>query len=138
MPDTLDQVTATLTEEKDKITLELTKLNQQTKELEDSLNRINQALNALGQKPSSETPRKKRKPNAKPPATQTEVSNAIADLLAGGKVLTQDQIKQAVDQQMLSSGKSRVGLAIRIKQALDDDVIEETDKGFKLQAGVST
>ncbi len=122
----LNDVTTTLHKEADQLQEKLTTTRSQAKEIEANLKRLQAALSAL----EGKTPKKTRA--TKPPVTQNQISKAVTDALGDGRVLTKADIKERLDQAATKAGKSRVGLALRLDQALKDDTIEETGGKYRL------
>ncbi len=124
----LEDVTTTLLKEETKLKTKLAELQKQTTSIGQDLKRVRAAMSAL----DGTTKQKKTTRTTKPPVTQTEVNNGVADTLADGQMLTRAEIKQRVEEQATKAGKSRVGLALRINQALKDDVYEESEGQYRL------
>ena len=129
---TITNVTEQLQQEETKLKEQLEQRQTQVTALQADLTRLQTALAALTGN-NNKQQRKQKRPNTKPAATQTEVSHGIADALADGRVLTAEQITQSVEKVTVAAGKSRVGLALRIEQALNDNNIEQQKNGsYKL------
>jgi len=127
--------TNTLTSVTDQLVAEETKLKEQLQQhqtqvttLQSDLTRLQTALTALTGN-NKKQQRKPKRPNTKPAATQTDVNHAIADALDKGRTMTFEQITERIEQTITTAGKSRVGLALRIKQALSHDNIEHQQNG---------
>ena len=123
----LTDVTTTLHKEADQLQNKLTTTRTQAKEIEANLKRLQAALSALEDK----SPNKKTRAT-KPPVTQAQISKAVTDALGDGRTLTKADIKERLDKAATNAGKSRVGLALRLDQALKADNIEQTDGKYHL------
>lgn len=96
------------------------KLNEIVVELEDDLaerrgdlERIQNAIAALEQKP-----RKKRKTPSKPSASKADVESALMAAKDANPDATDDQLRQAAEEKLVENGFARSGLALRFKQVL--------------------
>lgn len=117
--DTITTVTEQLQSEETKLKAQLQEHQTQVNTIQADLTRLQQALKALSG--NNKTQRKSKRPNTKPAATQELVNQVITDAFAGGHPLTREQITKQVQQSIVEDGKSRVGLALRIKQALESE-----------------
>jgi len=122
----LTDVTTTLHKEADQLQQKLTTTRTQAKEIEANLKRLHAALSAL----EGKSPKKTRA--TKPPVTQAQISKAVTDALGDGRTLTKADIKERLDLVATKAGKSRVGLALRLDQALKADNIQQTDGKYHL------
>ena len=125
---TITTVTEQLQQEETKLKEQLNQHQTQVNTLQADLQRLQTAIKALTSNHKGTTKKQKR-PNTKPAATQAEVTQAITNALAEGRVLTAEQITERVQEATAKLGKSRVGLALRIKQCLKDDSIEQQKNG---------
>ena len=98
------------------VTLEAERL-----EIKGSLKSLDAALKALQKKTAKDKP-------ARPAATTAEVIELLTKLLADKQELAASALEQKLGEMLLASGKSRMGLKLRLKQALND-------KQFKSVAG---
>ena len=121
--DTITTVTEQLQTEETKLNAKLQEHQTQVNTIRADLTRLQQALKALST--NNKTQRKQRGPNTKPAATQDQVNQAITAALADGHSLTSEQITKQVQQSILKDGKSKAGLVLRIKQALESDEFAE-------------
>ena len=117
--DTITTVTEQLQSEETKLKAKLQEHQTQVTTIQADLSRLQQALKALSG--NNKKQRKQKSPNTKPAATQDQVNQVITAALAGGHPLTSEQITNQVQQSIVKDGKSKVGLALRIKQALESE-----------------
>ena len=116
--------------EEDRIQADLDGLRRQVKSGEAQLRQIQRALSVLDNKPRS------RSGNQKPAATRQEVVRAMTEILRTNGTLEEDVLKRLVAEKVASLGKSRIGLALRFTEALNDkrfaraegDMISENTK----------
>lgn len=125
----LTAVTTTLKAEEAKLQEQLTEHQQAAKDIQSNLDRLRTAIKALD---TNHTTRKQRGPNTKPTVTQGQVSKAVTDALGNGRVLTKADIKERLEQAATKAGKSRVGLVLRLDQALKDGSIQESGGKYRL------
>ena len=100
--------------EETRIQADLDELRRQVKFGETQLKQIQRALSVLNDKPRAKSS------NQKPAATKQEVMNTITDLLGANGSFEEGELKRLVAEKLASLGKSRIGLALRFTEALND------------------
>lgn len=98
--------------EETRIQTDLDELRRRVKSGETQLKQIQRALSVLVEKPRSKSA------SHKPAATRKEVIAAITKILS--TTASVDELKQLVADKLASVGKSRIGLALRFTEALND------------------
>jgi predicted nuclease with TOPRIM domain len=101
--------------EETRIQADLDELRHQVKAGETQLKQIQRALSVLDEKPRS------RSANHKPAPTRQEVISAITEILGPTGSVDEAELKQLVADKLASVGKSRIGLALRFTEAMNDD-----------------
>jgi predicted nuclease with TOPRIM domain len=109
--------------EETRIQADLDELRQRVKSGEIQIKRIQKALSVLDEKPRSKSG------NQKPAATRQEVIRAMTELLRTNGTLEEDVLKRLVAEKVASLGKSRIGLALRFTEALNDKRFARADDG---------
>lgn len=127
----VESIVEELTNEQTRLRDRLTDLKSELARIEAALTRVNGALNALRGNAKAKSMRR-------PAATQQEVIELIELVLRNKQPLTLTILKQEVEQRVTASGKSRMGFALRFKEALSDARFIETQAGFQLDDGLST
>ncbi len=87
------------------------------------IKRIQKTLSVLDEKPRSKSG------NQKPAATRQEVTRAMSELLTTNVSLEEDELKRLVAEKIISLGKSRIGLALRFTEALNDKRFARAEDG---------
>ena len=100
--------------EETRIQTDLDELRRRVKSGETQLKQIQRALSVLAEKPRSKSA------NHKPAATRKEVIAAIAEILSTTASVDEAELKQLVADKLASVGKSRIGLALRFTEAMND------------------
>jgi len=103
---------------------DLDELRRQVKSSETHLRQIQRALSVLNDKPRGKSS------NRKPAATRQEVMKTMTDLLRTKGSLKEDQLKRLVAEKLASLGKSRIGLALRLTEALNDRRFVRAEDGL--------
>ena len=127
MDERLSGVLKTLRSEEATLRGEAQKLKAELKEKEADLKRVRAALAALGEKPSGRA--------KKPACSKAEVANAIAQVLQAQGVLEQAKLQTQVEELISKAGKSRMGFALRFKEALKDERFIDLPAGYRLDSG---
>jgi hypothetical protein len=109
--------------EEARLRTDLDELRRQVKSTETQLKQIRRALSVLDEKPRSKLT------NHKSAATRQEVIRAMTELLRTNGTLEEDELKQLVAEKIASLGKSRIGLALRFKEALRDKRFARAEGG---------
>jgi hypothetical protein len=100
--------------EETRIQADLDGLRQQVKSGEIQLKRIQKALSVLAEKPRSKSG------NHKPAARKRDVIAAMTDLLDAKGSVEEGELKRLVAEKLASVGKSRIGIALRFTEALNE------------------
>lgn len=125
MTERLTEVAQQLKGERDTLAIEVKSLKQGLAEREAELARIDGALKALGAKPNGRTTRK-------PAATKEDVIEAMLAVLGSSGPLAEEDLRHELERQITESGKSRMGLSLRFKEALQDDRFQDGPGGYQL------
>ena len=125
-------VVAELRREAEKMESELHEIGQRKKTLEAELKRVQGALQSLGVKPE-------RKSSAKKPSpTKNDVAAATRRVLTERAPLAFDELKSQVGDALVSDGKTKMGLALRLKEVLQDgDNFVDGPGGWRVREVVS-
>ena len=128
---TLEKVTDDLRGEVGRLAEESCRLKEALKVNESLRKRAEAALRALGgnQKPKPS--------DRKPSASKADVIGVITSLLTKAGVIPELELRRQVERHVTASGKSRMGLALRMKEALADSRFTETEQGYQLAARVA-
>jgi hypothetical protein len=110
--------------EETRIQADLDELRQRVKSGEIQIKRIQKALSVLDEKPRSKSA------NQKPAATRQDVMRAMTELLRTNGSLPEDELKRLVAEKIASLGKSRIGLALRFTEALNDNRFARAEDGL--------
>ena len=124
--DPLLSVEKTLAAEEQKLTDQQVELKRQLASVAANIKRIRLARAAL--KPKSKAPTSKRPPAPNRKDVQTAVQTALTD----HGVLVKEELTKHVADLLSFEGKSKVGLAIRLKEVLADPAIVDTPGGYRL------
>ena len=122
----LDAIADQLQAEKVRIEKVKAELKEDLKATEDQLKRVEGALSALGVKPTANGTEKKKA------ATKIEVTQIVEALLKDHGVVEEENLKAFVEQKLKEAGKSFIGLALRLKEALKDPRFVDSPAGYRL------
>ena len=125
----VEAIVEELTREQAKLRERLAALKCELAEIEAALARVNGALDALRGKDSGKRMRR-------PAASKQEVIELVEAVLSANQPLSRDSLMQEVEKRILSSGKSRMGLALRFKEALSESQFVVTPEGIQLDDGL--
>ena len=109
----IESVKQSLKEQQAKLNEIVMELEEDLVERRSDLERIQNAIAALEQKP-----RKKRKTPSKPSASKADVESALMAAKDSNPDSTDDQLRQAAEEKLVEQGFARSGLALRFKQVL--------------------
>lgn len=118
MLERLDSAISSLQEEEKTLLGRKSELDQQASELDAALKRVRGALSALGAATSGK-PGGKRGP-AKPSPDKNVVRDAVTQSLRT-QSLRENDLRAEVERRVASSGYSRMGLSLRLKEVLGED-----------------
>lgn len=127
----VERIVEELSREQKRLQERLTALKAELAEIEAALARVNGALDALRGKG-------KGKGTRKPAATKQEVISLIESVLGKKQPLSRCVLKRKVEETLLASGKSRMGFALRFKEALAEAQFVETQDGIQMEGGPPT
>lgn len=113
-----------LTQEQTRLRERLGELKAELSKIESALARVNGALEALRGSGRAKT--------RKSAATKQEVIEFIKTILQSKHVVKQGDLKRHVEALVTEAGKSRMGLALRIKEALNEPCFLATEAGIQL------
>lgn len=114
--------------EEARIQSDVERLHHEAKAAEAQLRQVRGALAALKEKPQSKSG------PTKPAATKEEVVQTMVALLQAKGPLRQGDLKRFIEQRVAAAGKSRSGLALRFREALNDPRFKCAPSGISLNA----
>ena len=118
-----------LRREEVRLQADLEKHRQQARDCEIQLKQIQKALSALNERP------RRRPASDRPPVRKEEAVNAMSDILRERGPLQESELKRLVCEELVKAGRSRVGLALRFKEAFKDShFIRNVDGMISIQA----
>ena len=127
MNDALDNISQELKAELGRLTDLSGSLSAQLRTVDAQLKRVRQALKALTSKSVAISAK-----NSKPCVSKVEVVTIIEALLGTCEVISASDLRIRVEQEVVKTGKSRMGLALRIKEALAMPRFHETAEGVRM------
>lgn len=110
--------------EETRIQADLDDLRRHIKSSENQLKQIQRALPVLDEKPRTKSAKNK------PSATRQEVIAAMTDVLDTNGSVEEVELKRLVADKLVSVGKSRIGLALRFKEALKGEQFARSEDGL--------
>ncbi|MCO6042700.1 hypothetical protein NG895_02160 [Aeoliella sp. ICT_H6.2] len=117
----LQEEHARLSEQSESLAAELRRVEQQLKQ-------VRSAVKALTGKPSAKPAGK----TSKPCASKADVVLVIETLLRSQPAMSLADLRTRVEQRIVKAGKSRMGLALRFKEAIATSRFRETEHGVSL------
>jgi hypothetical protein len=123
----LKRASGELVEAEGKLAEDVKQRREELKAAESELKRVRKALGRLGIK----SERKERK-RGKPAPTKEEVIAVVEDILSEREVVHAEVLEQEVVEAIVRQGKSKMGLSLRIKEALKDKRFAPDDDGYRL------
>jgi hypothetical protein len=134
MDDPLDAISQDLYSEHERLAHECQTLKAQLRETECKLKRVHSAVKSLADKPTNKSASKTTKPSA----SKAQVVAIVDELLHEQTVIPVEKLRSRIEQRVVASGKSRMGLALRIKEALATPRFATTDVGVRLVSDVGS
>jgi sugar-specific transcriptional regulator TrmB len=125
----VEAIVEELSREQARLRERLTALKSELAEIEAALARVNGALDALRGK-------EKAKRMRRPAASKQDVIELVEAVLGERQPLGRTALRHEVEQRVLASGKSRMGLALRFKEALGEPQFVTTPEGIQLDDGL--
>lgn len=126
----VESIVDELTQEQTRLRERLAELKTELSKIEAALCRVTGALNALRGNSKTRT--------RKPAVTKQEVVNLIHVVLRKKSPLQRDVLKKVIEQQIIANGKSRMGFALRFKEALAVANVRESNQELSLSSQSST
>ena len=124
----VETIVEELTREQTRLQARLTQLKAELAKIEAAMTRVNGALAALRGNGKAKTMRR-------PAANKQDVIALIEAVLHEKQQLSPSALKHEVEQRVIASGKSRMGLALRFNEALSESQFIETQAGVELRDG---
>ncbi len=78
-------------------------------------------------------PKSERKNGKKQAATKQDVTSIIEAALQQHGVLREEEIRDVVEAKLQKDGRSKRGLALRLRESLESDSFVKTDDGFQIR-----
>lgn len=123
---TLGRIVGELQGEEARLLERRQELAQALDELDKELHRVQAGVHALTGKAATKGKSTKPSPN------KDVVRDAVRQCLENGARLDADALKSAVAVKVKAVGYSCVGMALRLKEVLEEDYFEECDGGYRL------
>ena len=117
-----------LRKEQSRLIEERNTVQARLEEMDAEIKRVEDALTALGQK----TKQTKAKKSGKPAPKREEVEQAVREILSEQGALELDPLKTQVGAKLTELGRSKMGLALRLKEVLAGEQFIESPAGWKL------
>jgi len=92
--------------------------------------RVREALKALGEKPKS-------KGAKKPAPSKDDVIQAMQSVLSHNAPLDLESLRSEVESHIVETGKSRMGFAMRFKEALAESRFVDHGRGYELSTSIA-
>ena len=125
-PISLNDICVDLEAERDRLVARSQALRDELCQAEAARKRVEAALKALGSK-SATKPVTRR-----PSPAKADVFAVILQILQKRGSVEEAALRAETEQRIVKAGKSRMGLALRFKEALADDRFELTSEGYRL------
>lgn len=110
----LENIARSLEDQKEKLLAHMSELEAELENHRDNFNKIESALAALQGAPA----KKPRKKQSKPSASKADVEAALMSAKEVNPEATDQELKQIVEETIVSKGFSKSGLGLRLKQLL--------------------
>ena len=111
------------------------KLQAELAGVEQQISRLSAAFAALSGDEKSATlkPEMVRKKNGKPAASKADVIKHVRSILEQEGVVEEEGLKRLVEERITEAGFTRMGLSLRLKEALGDSQFVDTPAGVRLK-----
>jgi len=111
------------------------KLKSELSGIEKQIDQLSAALNALGGGENTTQLKKSvvRKTNGKPAAGKAEVVKHLRSILSSKEVVEESKLKELAEASLTKQGFSRMGVALRFKEAIQDSLFVDTPGGIRLK-----
>lgn len=124
----LEQIVESLKNEANRLLQQKADFEKQLKNIGVELLRVEAGLEALGAKaPKAKT--------SKPSANRDVVRESVKACFASQDRFQSDELATAVGKRLKDAGYSRIGMALRLKEVLAEDIITQEVDGLRLSAG---
>ena len=128
-------ITEQLEKERGTLEAKAAKLRTELSGVESDLQKITAAISALTGNPASTVSKKtasKAKKGMKKAAGKADVIRLIRSVLADDAVLEEHQLRTQVEEALGQDGFSRLGFALRFKEALSDPQFVDSPGGYRI------
>ena len=123
----LEQIVESLKNEANRLLQQKADFEKQLKNIAVELLRVEAGLEALGAKaPKAKT--------SKPSANRDVVRESVKACFASQDSFQSDELATAVGKRLKDAGYSRIGMALRLKEVLAEDIITQEVDGLRLRA----
>lgn len=139
MENKIESVLAALQQEEAQLQEQLKGVDSKVALLKTNLKRVQGAICELQGKPVKRKPKVKSAKGASrlPAATKAEVVEAITTIISDNGPVVEDDLKDLAEDRITRDGKSRMGFALRFKEALADNRLVKTARGIGLSSNAS-
>lgn len=133
----LSGIQSQLESQRTELTNQAAVLRTQLSSLESDVQKIDAALSALsGNGPLSTAAKapqaKERKKPTAPSAGKADVMRVMKMILGNNQPLSVDELRPLVEEEIVKEGFTRLGFALRFKEALGDSTFVQTPEGVGL------
>jgi len=124
----LERIIEDLQSEAERLTERRQELQQGLDAIDAELQRVQAGITALRGKAATRGKSSKQSPNKE--AVRTAARRCLSD----GGILSQDELKTAVGEEIKAAGFSRVGMALRLNEVLEEKEFVSSVEGVRLAA----
>lgn len=134
----LSAIQAQLEQEKSQLATQADQLRAELATLDEHLARIDAALAALSGQRTARPAAKATKPQERkkltaPSPKKSDVVQVVRELLGQHGVVEAEDLKRQVEKKLVAAGFSRMGLAMRFSEALQEREFVDTPAGVRLK-----
>ncbi len=126
-PANLGQIVENLKGEENRLCQQKTDCEKRLKSIDVELLRIRAGLEALGAKSS-------KAKSSKPSASRDFVRDLVRQAFTEKDMYQKDELAAAVSERLKHAGYSRVGMALRLKEVLAEDIVSNEHDGIRMQS----